>query len=217
MGIVIFDLDGTLIDSVPDIRAVANSVLADEGLPEISVEQTVSFVGEGTDMFIRRMAESAGVDDPARVQRMKDAFMPRYEGKVDLTQLYPAVWEVLGKLGMAGHRLAMCTNKPSGPTRAVLDHFALAPLFPVQVCGDTLSHRKPDAAPLHAAIERSGGGPAVYVGDSETDAETARNARVPFALYTRGYAKGAARDMPHDAAFDDYAELPAIVDRLMSR
>jgi phosphoglycolate phosphatase len=117
----------------------------------------------------------------------------------------------LTALAAAGHRMAICTNKPYGPTLAVLRHLGLFGHFAAVIGGDSLPQRKPDPAPLHETVRLLGGGPVLFVGDSEVDAETAINAGIPFLLYTEGYRKAPVADLPHAAAFDDFAALSALV------
>ena len=179
---VIFDLDGTLIDSAPDIHAAANTVLERHGMAPFT---------------------------------LTEGFLDLYESAVNLTQLYPGVAGCLDALEAQGRGLGICTNKPEGPTRAVLAHLEITERFRVMVGGDTLPVRKPEPDPLHAAIARMEARAVVFVGDSEVDAETAQRAGVPFALYTEGYRRSPVEDMPHDARFDDFAELPGIVARLL--
>lgn len=211
-AVIAFDLDGTLIDSAPDIHGIANRVLADEGLDGITLDEARSFVGKGAANFVARMREVRGIPDSEQ-DRLLDAYMGYYQGAVGLTTIYPGVRPALEMLRAAGHRLVLCTNKPEAPTQAVLDHFDLAGLFEFVVGGDTLPVRKPDPAPLLAAY-RSSVGTRLFVGDSEIDAETARAAEVPFLLFTEGYRKTAAEDLPHAAQFDHFDKLPDIVSDL---
>ncbi|WP_323035181.1 phosphoglycolate phosphatase [Pararhodobacter sp.] len=213
---IIFDLDGTLIDSAPDIHAAGNAALAAEGLPGVSPEQARSFIGKGAGVFVERL-EAAVVDrpDPARVARMRAAFSAQYEIAHALTRIYPGVEAALAKLGGSGWRLGLCTNKPLRPTHTVLAHFGWSEMFEVVIGGDSLPVHKPDPAPLRAVIEAMPAGPVVYVGDSEVDAETAQRAGVPFALYTEGYRKTPVATIPHDMRFSDWAELPGIAAALI--
>ncbi|MDT8855575.1 phosphoglycolate phosphatase [Paracoccaceae bacterium Fryx2] len=216
MAVVIFDLDGTLIDSAPDIHAASNRVLAEEGFAALTLPQVRSFIGKGVPHLVQRLLEASG-EDPAgpRYAPMVASFTAGYEDAVGLTLVYPGVRQALAELAGAGHRLGVCTNKPLAPTRAVLRHLGMLDSFGAVFGGDSLAQRKPDPAPLHATLAALGGGPAVYVGDSEVDAETAVNARLPFALYTEGYRKTPVADLPHQAAFSHFDDLPAIVARLL--
>lgn len=214
----IFDLDGTLIDSAPDIHAAANRVLAAEGLPPQPFAQVKSFIGRGVPHLVDRLLEAAGAaPDGALKDRMLHRFHADYETAVHLTQPYPGVPEALAALAAAGHRMAICTNKPHGPTLAVLRHLGLLGRFAAVIGGDSLPLRKPDPAPLHETRRLLGGGPVVFVGDSEVDAETAVNAGVPFVLYTEGYRKAPVSALPHDAAFADFAALPRLVRQVAAR
>lgn len=212
MGNVIFDLDGTLIDSAPDIRAAGNLVLAEQGVAPMDLDETISFIGKGTPVFIGRMIAARGLDTALQDQ-MLAAFLVHYADAVHLTTLYPGVTDCLDQL--SAHRLGICTNKPVAPAHAVLTHFGLRARFDVVLGGDSLTQRKPDPAPLLACVTALGGGPTVYVGDSEVDAETAERANLPFALFTEGYRHTPVDALPHDATFERFEELPAIVARLM--
>jgi phosphoglycolate phosphatase len=214
---IVFDLDGTLIDSAPDIHAAGNATLAAEGLAPVTLEQARSFIGNGARVFVERLERAAaGANDPARSARMHRLFVEVYETAHDRTRVYPGVADALALLRAQGWRLGICTNKPHGPARTVLAHFGWADLFEVVVGGDTLPVIKPDPAPLRAAIDGLDGGPVVFVGDSEVDAATAQAAAVPFALFSGGYRRGPVAAIPHDAAFDDWSALPALARRLVA-
>lgn len=210
---VIFDLDGTLIDSAPDIHAAANRVFGRRGIGFTRAE-VQGFVGRGAPNLVARLAESQGL--AAEFEALLAEFLHEYEDAQGLTTLYPGVREGLDALALAGYRLGLCTNKPLAPTRAVLRHFGLEALFPVVIGGDSLPVKKPDPAPLLAALEALGGGAALFVGDSEVDAETAQAAAMPFLLYTEGYRKTAVEALPHTAAFSDFKDLAALVAKLVT-
>jgi phosphoglycolate phosphatase len=216
MARIVFDLDGTLIDSAEDIRAIANRLLAEEGKPPLSGAEVRSFIGNGVSVLVARMRAARGLPDSAHARMVAD-FMASYETAVEHTVPYPFVAEALSRLRGAGHRLGICTNKPFAPCRAVLDHVGLAAAFDAVVGGDSLSVLKPDPAPLHAAFEQLGAGPMLYVGDSETDAETARRAHVPFVLFTQGYRKSDLSEIPHAARFDRFADLPGLIETELAR
>ncbi len=212
---VVFDLDGTLIDSAPDIHATVNAVLRLHHVRPLTLDQVRSFIGGGVDLLWRRVI--AATDLPIEAHRdLVASFMTRYHAATALTRLYPNVTEALGTLADRGYPLGICTNKPLGPTRAILDHFGITGLFRVIIGGDSMAQKKPDPAPLRAAFQALGGDPArlraLYVGDSEFDAECAANTGVPFLIYTHGYRKSAIEDMAFTASFDDYAQLPLLVE-----
>ena len=215
---LIFDLDGTLIDSAPDIHAAANKVFAARGLRGFAFETVRGFIGNGVGVLVSRLLESHGLDGQGALQAELVAdFVKLYEEAFDLTSLYPNVAEALSQLHAAGHPLAICTNKPEAPARAALRHFRLDRLFPVVIGGDTLPRRKPDPAPLRAAMSALGVGEAIFVGDSEVDAETARAAGVPLALFAGGYRKAAPEALGAKLIFDDHAALPRLVRHLAPR
>ncbi|MDG1353723.1 MAG: HAD-IA family hydrolase [Sulfitobacter sp.] len=211
---VVFDLDGTLIDSAPDIQGVANAVLAEHG-KQITLAQTHSFIGNGVAVFISRMLTAVNLPDSLQAE-MLPVFKNAYLTAVGHTHPYSGVVAALDALKGAGHSMGICTNKPIAPCMAVLDHLALTPYFATVWCGDSLSVHKPDPAPLHAAFDALGQGPKIYVGDSEVDAETAQRAGVVFLLYTEGYRKTPVIEVPHTAAFNDFAQLPALVAKYAS-
>jgi phosphoglycolate phosphatase len=209
---LVFDLDGTLIDSAPDIHAAANRILGAEGLAPQPLLQVKSFIGRGVPHLVDRLLEAAGAAEPVRAARMVARFVEDYETAVTLTHPYPGVMEALRAL--SGRRMGICTNKPLSPTRAVLRHLGMDAFFPVVIGGDSLHVKKPDPAPVLATVEALGGGPALYIGDSEADAEAAARAGLPFLLYTEGYRKTAVADLPRAAAFSDWADLPGLVEAL---
>lgn len=215
MPSVIFDLDGTLIDSAADIHAGANRALAAEGLAPLSYAQVRSFIGKGVPHLIERLLEASGQPTAGALHtRVMADFTHGYETAVALTTCYPGVIAALEALSARGYRLGLCTNKPLAPTHAVLRHLGLAPFFGAVFGGDSLPTRKPDPAPLHATAAALGSRPVIYVGDSEIDAETAQAAGVPFLLFTEGYRKTPVAELYHDACFDAFAQLPALIDGL---
>lgn len=210
--VVIFDLDGTLIDSAPAIHAVSNAVLADLGFAPLSLPQVRSFVGKGVPNLVRQLLVASGEDPVGPLfQRIETALVARYETDVEGNTPYPGVPEALAALAGFGCRLAVCTNKPYRPAEAALRHVGLRERFELVIGGDSLPTRKPDPAMLHHTHEKLGGGLMIYVGDSEVDAETAVNAAAPFALFTEGYRKTPVAELPHSVAFSDFAMLPGIV------
>lgn len=212
---IVFDLDGTLIDSAPDIHASVNAVLTQNGVTPLSLDRVRSFVGGGVDVLWTRIVAATGID-PAFQRDLIASFMARYHDATRLTRLFPGVQDALGVLADRGHPLGICTNKPLGPTHAVLDHFGIRHMFATIIGGDSLPQKKPDPAPLRAALVALGADPerpkALYVGDSEFDASCAAAVPVPFLIYSRGYRLQPLEQLPHKAAFDDFAALPRLVE-----
>ncbi len=210
MARIVFDLDGTLIDSAPDIRLAANSALEGTGAAPLSVSEARGFVGSGASVFVERMMKARGL--PARVHgEMLQRFVAVYEGAVHQTQPYPGAVAALEVLAARGHRLGLCTNKPIVPTRSVLIHLDLARHFETVFGGDSLPVRKPHPAPLHAALAPLGDTPAIFVGDSEVDAETADRAGVPCLIHTPGYRQAPLETLPHWAGFEAWAAVPGLI------
>ncbi|WP_269585992.1 phosphoglycolate phosphatase [Roseibium sp. Sym1] len=214
--ILIFDLDGTLIDSAPDLHAAASRMLAAEGLPELPPETIRSFIGNGIPVLVDRIIAATALNPDDR-DRLVAGFLADYQAHAtDLTVPYPNVRDSLSTLKQSGHRLAVCTNKPEAPAQAILQDLGLAHFFDDLVGGDSLSSRKPDPEGLNVLRDRLGDGPVVYVGDSEVDAETARKAGVPFALFTEGYRKRQVSELPHTVSFQDFRDLPDLLESLLA-
>lgn len=211
---IIFDLDGTLIDSAPDIHGCANQVLDQFALPSLTLPQIRSFVGGGVDILWTRIIAAQDID-PVQKPALVAAFMQRYEHAHDLTRMYPGVQQALERLSDNGHPLGICTNKPLHATHSVLRHFGLDRMVRTVVGGDSLPQKKPDPAPLRLAMSQMGvtfiNPDAIFVGDSEFDAECAAAVPVPFLLYTEGYRKSPASDLPHSDMFDRFEDLPGLV------
>ena len=150
----IFDLDGTLIDSAPDIHAAVNLALADLSQPPLPFAQVRSFIGHGAPALIAQVVAALGRGSALQTDLLQ-IFLQHYEaGSTRLTHLYPGVTDALLALQDAGHPMAICTNKPLAATLPVLQAFDLTRFFPVVIGGDSLDHRKPHPAPLLAAWAR---------------------------------------------------------------
>jgi len=213
MTSIIFDLDGTLIDSAPDIHAAIARTLADEGQPPLNFGVVRSFIGNGVPVLIDRVMAARGErPDPARRANLISRFLVHYEAKSsNLTTVYPGVRTALQTLREAGHPIGLCTNKPAGPARRILAAFDLLVFFDVVIGGDTLAERKPHPEPLLAAVRTLGCASALFAGDSEVDADTAGAAGIPFLLFTEGYRKTPVVDLRHHATFSTFAALPDLV------
>ena len=215
MKAVVFDLDGTLIDSAPDLHAAANHMLTALGKPPIRLDQTVSFIGNGVPNLVRLCLEDAGL--PADLfetgyQLFEDHYLAHPTEK---TIVYPGVRDLLSGLRDHGVRIGLCTNKPAAMTERVLADLSLDRTFDAVVAGDTLTTRKPDPAPLLHALSLMGIPTAdgLYVGDSVVDAETAAAAHVDFAFFTGGYPKGGEDRFPSILRFDDLTVLRDLIMR----
>lgn len=214
---IVFDLDGTVIDSAPDLRNAVNVVLRAAGRRPITLDETHRFVGQGSRVLVERAFAATG--DPAHdLDAATARYLEAYRSATTLeTVLYAGVQEALTAAQAAGWGLALCTNKPEGPTHEVLATFDLAGFFGEAVVGgDTLPVRKPDPAPVHEALARLGvpNGPAVFVGDSETDVAAARAAELPVIAVAWGYRRHPVEALGADAVLEDYSALVDTVRRV---
>ncbi|WP_308915630.1 HAD-IA family hydrolase [Jannaschia sp. LMIT008] len=209
---VIFDLDGTLVDSLLAIRAAILEVCDAMGLPLPEPAAVRTFVGSGVPVGMRRLLAWAGADaarhDEA-VERMGAAYL---RVPAEANTVYPGVRNMLAALRDRGLALAVCTNKPMAPTAKVLDGLALGP-FDAVVGGDTLPVRKPDPAPLRHAASLLGVpvARALYVGDSEVDHATAAAAGMRFAFVEGGYPNGPMGDPAPALHLAALADLPRAI------
>ena len=217
---VIFDLDGTLVDSAPDLHAAAVAMLTGMGLAPVTLRQVHGFVGNGIPKLVERCLDSAGA--PAKGKALAgavDRFKQHYgAAPADLTRPYDGVEAMLGALRARGLLLGVCTNKPEALTRQVLAGVALDRHLQVAVGGDTLEVMKPDPGPLRHAAGLLGAGidETLYVGDSETDAETAAAAGMAFALYSGGYRKRPLDAFEECFVFHEFDALTRFVEAQIS-
>ena len=210
---LVFDLDGTLIDSVPDLMAAVNRMLAAEAEPPMGRAEIQSYVGDGAPVLVSRVMAARGIDTVRHGELTAGMVTDYTLRSAEETRIYPNVPETLERLRAAGHRLGICTNKPGGATKAVLEALGLAQHFECVVAGDTLAEKKPHPAPL-LAVRDALGDACLYVGDSEVDAKTAEAADVPFLLFTEGYLRVPRDRLRIAGAFDDFRELPALVSQV---
>ena len=208
---VVFDLDGTLIDSAPDLAGALNAVLVEQGLPPLSLDSVRAMVGEGAVKMIERGLAAAGMTmDDGLSDSLRDSFLVHYRARMtERTRPFPGVVAALETLRDAGTALAVCTNKRMDFTVPILDGLDLARFFGAVIGGDSLAVAKPDPAPLRAAIEGAGGssGGAVMVGDSDIDVATARAVGVPVIAVSFGYTRVPPRELGADAVIDHFDEL----------
>ena len=207
---VAFDLDGTLADTAPDLAAVLNHVLRELGRPEVSAESVRHLVGHGARALLRNGLAASGDAPEDLVERGFPSYLDYYAANICVgTRPYEGVEAALDRLAAGGARLAVCTNKLESLTHLLLDALGWSSRFEAVVGGDTLPVRKPDPAPLVEAIARAGGGRAAFVGDSITDATTARAAGVPFVAVSFGFSDRPATELGAGAVIDHFDDLPA--------
>tara|TARA_B100001059_G_C17796357_1_gene563282 strand:- start:653 stop:1309 length:657 start_codon:yes stop_codon:yes gene_type:complete len=204
---IIFDLDGTLVDTLPDIHAASNEMLKSVNLEPLQSKQVRSFIGNGIDKLIERCLNVYGVSRSKEAIRV---FMEYYQANpTTLSKCYENVEFVLFQLKSRGLKLGICTNKPSNLTNKVLENLCLKKYFETIICGDTLHVKKPDARPLLEAVKGLESDPesSIFIGDSEVDMKTALSANIGFGFFTQGYHKLALGDICCDFHFDSYLEL----------
>jgi phosphoglycolate phosphatase len=209
---VVFDLDGTLVDTAPDLHAHLNEMLAELGRPGLALAEIRPMIGDGARALLQRGLEaSGGLPAGADLDALFLDFLTRYTARpVRFGRVYDGVAGVLEAFRAAGVRLGVCTNKAQAPSDRVLAELGLEGYFPVVIGGDSLAVRKPDPGHLRAVLARLGGAPgrAVMVGDSATDLATARAAGLPCVLVSFGYTPIAAAALGADRVIDSMDELP---------
>jgi len=211
---VVFDLDGTLVDSAPDLQAALNRLLAEEGRRPLALEDVTGMVGDGAARFVERgfAATGAAVTGPA-LDALVQRFLIDYEANACVaTRPFPGVVEALARLKACGLALGVCTNKPAAATREVLAGVGLASYFDCVVGGDSVpGARKPDPRPVWAVLEGLGVPPAqaVVVGDSANDVAAAHAAGLPAIVVATGYTRVPPETLGAELVIDGFAQLPA--------
>lgn len=216
--LLLIDLDGTLVDSVPDLAAAVNRMLADLGRPAAHEDEVRNWVGNGAVRLVKRALVGALEGEPGAVdfERAMPLFLAYYaEENCRHSRPYPTVRATLERLAATGLQLACVTNKPADFTRPMLEQLGLADYFGLVVAGDTASAVKPDPAPLLHATDffKVPAGDALMVGDSVNDIQAARAAGMPVICVSYGYNHGQdIRLAAPDAVIDALAELEQLID-----
>ena len=214
--VLIFDLDGTLVDTAPDLLGATNAVLDARGRSEIDTSTLRHMVGFGAVALIKQAMEASGA--PVAEEEMPalvEIFLAHYRAHIaDGSRLFPDVAETLATLKAAGARLGVLTNKPQELTDLLLPRLALDGVFAAVYGAGRKPYTKPDPRIFHDVVSDCGGGPAVMIGDSITDLETARAARVPCILLSYGYTPIPVEQLGADAVLDDFRDLPAALKAL---
>jgi phosphoglycolate phosphatase len=215
---LIFDLDGTLIDSAPDLARALNALLAELDRPPLGLARVRRLIGDGAPILVRRALEAAGahVEDEAYgglLARYRALYLAN--ATVD-TRPYPRVAATLHLLREQGRRMIVCTNKFQLPSTRILEALDLARFFDAVAGGDVVPAPKPDPAHLLAGLRLVGAGPddAVMIGDGPNDVGAARAAGIPMLVVDSGYGEVAAADLGGDRLLGDFAEIPAALESL---
>ena len=209
MPLAIFDLDGTLVDSAPDIRACLNRLMEQQGLAPFALPEVTAMIGDGARALLLKAFAARGVplDEAVIAPFLNDL----ETNSARLTRPYPGIPAALDALTAAGWQLAVCTNKPIAATRALLASLGLAPHFAVVLGGDSLPVRKPDPAHVQGVLAAAGTAPAdaIMIGDHQNDLRAAAGAGVRSVFAAWGYGSGEGATLRAGAP----AELPILLAR----
>jgi phosphoglycolate phosphatase len=216
---IVFDLDGTLVDTAPDLTAALNAVMRTTGRSEVPLDDVRHMVGRGARYLIERAMEATG--EPASADAITDLmqhFLVHYEANIAVdSRSFEHAELVVKRLTGQGHKVGICTNKPEALSFKLMNELKLRALFPVILGADSRPYRKPDPRHLLDTISALGGNPAsaVLVGDSETDVKTARAANVPVVVVSFGYTEIPPRELGADAVIDHFDALEQALNSLV--
>jgi phosphoglycolate phosphatase len=217
---IVFDLDGTLVDTAPDLIDTLNAILGRHHVAPVEFDQARTMIGAGVKPLLQRALASKGLRPaPAEIDAMFTEYLKLYaEHIADRSRPFPGLPGALDALSAQGCRLAVCTNKLEWLSVRLLDALGLSSRF-VAICGqDTFTMRKPDPDMLRLTIARAGGdtGHAVMVGDSMTDVATARAAGIPVVAVDFGYTETPPHELGADRLISHFDALPEAVRQLVS-
>jgi phosphoglycolate phosphatase len=218
---VVFDLDGTLVDTAPDLIKALNFVLDREGLPPVPLHSARNMIGAGARRLIERGLEAEGrVATPADITRLTGDFIDYYAAHIaEGSRPFEGLEDTLDELAGRGYQFAVCTNKLEWLSKRLLDQLGLSARF-AAICGaDTFGVSKPDPAILQQTVARAGGQLAstVMVGDAGPDVGVARRAGVPVVCVEFGYTDVPVAELKPDLLIGHMRDLPAAVESLMAR
>jgi len=214
-SVVVFDLDGTLLDTAPDLTAALNHSLTELGYPTVPEASVRDMIGHGARALLKKGLAAHGAHDEALVDKGFPIFIDHYRAHIaDGSRPFPGLEAALDRLTAEGVALAICTNKMESLSRQLIDTIGWQSRFAALIGGDTLPVRKPDPAPLFEAVARSGGGRAAFVGDSITDTLTGQNAKIPTVAVTFGFSDRPHDQLGADRLIDHYDELVGALEAL---
>lgn len=215
---LLFDLDGTLVDSIPDVCASVNTALEEYGHSSITVDQAKTLVGHGARVLIEKaVGMGGGAANGQDLDGMLARFLDTYSrNPCQHSTLFPGAVDALDRLTGAGIALGICTNKPEATTFPVLDAFILGHYFKTVICGDTLAFRKPDPRHVFHVLDTMGAdkSDAAFIGDSETDIKAAINAGLPSVCVTFGYCNVPLESLGADVLIDHFDNLEAALSKI---
>ena len=210
-SLIIFDLDGTLIDSAPDLNACANRILKKIDCQPITLNKSKTFIGDGIRHFVKKMLTYAGhPTNTSDLDRIEKLFLSDYlQHLADLSKPYPNVTNTLIKLKQHGYQLGVCTNKPQKPSENILKTLDLDCFFEQVAGGDYYPIRKPNKFHLLKLIEDLGEIPTrtIMIGDNEHDAKMAKAAGVYFIFCSYGYSRLPINEIDYDEKIDSFSEV----------
>jgi len=210
-NVLIFDLDGTLIDSAPDLHRSLNAVLAEQSRPPVPLAEIRAMVGDGAAKLVERgFADTGAAVEAAALPALVQRFLVHYStGRHALTTTFPGVAETLATLRQRGCRLGVCTNKPYEPTMEILELLGLSGFFGAVTGGDSLPVRKPDPGHLLGTLDLLGAAAdqALMIGDSINDVAVAHAAGVPVVVVRYGYTRTPVEELGADAIIERFDEL----------
>ena len=216
---IVFDLDGTLVDTAPDLTAALNHVLLSEGRPALPLAEVRNLVGHGARALIERgMGLNGPKPSEPDLQRMLKLFLSYYgENIANQSTLFPGVIETLDHFRAQQARLGVCTNKPTGLSHDLFSALDMHRHFEAILGSDSLPVRKPDPLHLLETIRQAGGDPAraVMVGDSATDIDTARAANIPVVAVSFGYSLTPVHELGADVVIDTFEALTEVLPPLL--
>ncbi|MEK9971436.1 MAG: phosphoglycolate phosphatase [Ferrovibrio sp.] len=215
---ILFDLDGTLVDTAPDLAAATDFALDRAGRPAIGLESVRSMVGDGARALLEKgFRASGGMPQPDIFETAFKDFLIYYGRHLaDTSRPFPGVATCLAALAEQGYALAVCTNKPEALSRSLLDQLGLTGFFGAIVGGDSLLVRKPDPGHIHGTLDRLGTdfSWSAMVGDSANDVNAAKAAGLPCVVVSFGYTQIPPRDLGGDRLIDHFSELPDAISAL---
>ena len=215
---LIFDLDGTLVDTAPDLLDALNAILIRERRAPANHADLRHLVGHGSRVMIETAFKMTGAPaEPERLPMLIDDYIAHYKAHVAVaSRPFPGVEDTLARLKAEGARLGVLTNKPQELTDLLLPALDLAKYFDAIHGAGRYSYNKPDARVFHHVVDELGGGPGLMIGDSATDVATARAANVPVVLVSFGYTPEPASALGGDVVVDHFADIPAAAKRLLT-
>lgn len=209
---LIFDLDGTLVDSAPDLHAAANRMLKAHGREALSLKTVISFIGNGIPKLTERCLLATG--DARDLTAAVDLFYDVYSANLStLTRPYSGVVDMLDQAQAAGCSMAICTNKPIQVAQQLCDNLDLSKYFTAVIGGNSLAVRKPNPAPLLEAVRLLGAdvGSSLFIGDSITDFRTAEAAKLRFAFFQGGYQPLPIKGIERHVSFADWSRFWSVI------